>query len=227
MNWTVRRKECIKMEYAVYIEDGRGVYRLPVNPEEITVSVKADTQICRVLSGREISSSEGKSLAEISFEAEFPGTERTYTNKGFQNASVWENRLHGWMEQKAVVRLIAGGGAEDEINMSVFVTQVKETEKAGEEGDKYFSLNFVEYVEPQVRYVSVPKSGIKAADGINPAVTDGKTHTVLKGDTLWGIARKYYGNGGLYPKIYQANSGQIQNPNLIYPGQVLAIPEPV
>lgn len=51
-----------------------------------------------------------------------------------------------------------------------------------------------------------------------------KTYTVKKGDTLWGIAKKYYGNGAKYPTIYNANKGKIKNPNLIYVGQVFTIP---
>lgn len=51
-----------------------------------------------------------------------------------------------------------------------------------------------------------------------------KTYTVKKSDTLWGIAKKYYGNGAKYPTIYNANKGKIKNPNLIYVGQVFTIP---
>ena len=49
-----------------------------------------------------------------------------------------------------------------------------------------------------------------------------KYYTVKKGDTLWAIAKKYYGNGNQYPKIVKANN--IKNPDLIYPGQKLIIP---
>lgn len=51
-----------------------------------------------------------------------------------------------------------------------------------------------------------------------------RTHTVVKGDNLWTIAKYYYGDGSLYSKIYDANRGTIANPDLIYVGQVLIIP---
>jgi LysM repeat protein len=48
-------------------------------------------------------------------------------------------------------------------------------------------------------------------------------YVVVKGDSLWKIAKQYYGNGALYTKIAAANP-QIKNPNLIYPGQKFLIP---
>jgi len=52
------------------------------------------------------------------------------------------------------------------------------------------------------------------------------TYTVVKGDHLWGIARKkeHYGNGFAWPKIYNANRDKIKDPNLIYPKQEFKIP---
>lgn len=48
-------------------------------------------------------------------------------------------------------------------------------------------------------------------------------YTVKQGDTLWGIARRYYGDGSKYTKIYNANKSKIKNPHWIYPGQVFKI----
>ncbi|GJQ64231.1 MAG: hypothetical protein SCALA702_32840 [Melioribacteraceae bacterium] len=51
-------------------------------------------------------------------------------------------------------------------------------------------------------------------------------YTVVKGDHLWGIAKKdaHYGNPFAWPVIYKANRDQIKNPDLIYPAQVFKIP---
>lgn len=48
--------------------------------------------------------------------------------------------------------------------------------------------------------------------------------TVQKGDTLWAISRERYGDGFLYVRVFEANRDAIRNPDLIYPGQVFAIP---
>ena len=47
---------------------------------------------------------------------------------------------------------------------------------------------------------------------------------VKSGDTLSKIAKEQYGNANQYPKIFEANRPMLQNPDKIYPGQVLRIP---
>jgi len=47
-------------------------------------------------------------------------------------------------------------------------------------------------------------------------------HTVVKGDTLWGLADQYLDSPWQWPELWQEN-GSIDNPNLIYPGDVLLI----
>ena len=48
--------------------------------------------------------------------------------------------------------------------------------------------------------------------------------TVQPGNSLWRIARKYYGKGIQYVEIFERNSHLIKDPNLIYPGQVFSLP---
>ncbi|UKM65377.1 peptidoglycan-binding protein LysM [Flavobacteriaceae bacterium GSB9] len=49
-------------------------------------------------------------------------------------------------------------------------------------------------------------------------------HTVVRGDTLGKIAKKFYGNAMKYPVIFEANKPMLKDPDKIYPGQVLRIP---
>ena len=48
---------------------------------------------------------------------------------------------------------------------------------------------------------------------------------IRRGDTLWQISRRVYGQGVRYTTIYLANQQQIQNPDLIEPGQIFDVPE--
>lgn len=50
------------------------------------------------------------------------------------------------------------------------------------------------------------------------------TYTVKQGDTLSAIARSEYGDAGKWKQIYEANREQIEDPDLIHPGQELRIP---
>lgn len=48
---------------------------------------------------------------------------------------------------------------------------------------------------------------------------------VQPGNSLWRIARRTYGGGMHFSVIYDANRGQIRDPNLIYPGQIFSVPK--
>lgn len=63
-------------------------------------------------------------------------------------------------------------------------------------------------------------------DNITGATPDESVtyYEIQKGDSLWKVAEKVYGNGGKYTKIFEANKEVIKDPDLIYPGQKIRIP---
>ncbi len=81
--------------------------------------------------------------------------------------------------------------------------------------------------------VAVAPSGAtgtgEAAAGSGPVgearVAQTETLIIRRGDNLWRIAQRLYGDGVRYSTIYEANVDQIRNPDLIYPGQVFVLPE--
>lgn len=76
------------------------------------------------------------------------------------------------------------------------------------------------------------KSGSGNADFSNvrgnadtvPADTAAGTYTVQKGDTLSAIAQQHYGKASRWHAIFDANRDQLDDPDLIRPGQVLKLP---
>lgn len=49
-------------------------------------------------------------------------------------------------------------------------------------------------------------------------------YEIKSGDSLSGIAKKYYGDAMQYPRLFEANREVIKDPDLIYPGQKIRIP---
>ena len=65
---------------------------------------------------------------------------------------------------------------------------------------------------------------VAAAD--NPAPAMPETYTVVKGDTLGAIARKFYGKASAWKRIQDANADLLKGKDLIRPGMKLQIPRP-
>lgn len=58
-----------------------------------------------------------------------------------------------------------------------------------------------------------------------PQVAEVQFHVIEKGDTLWGLAKRFYGDGSAYPRIFEANREVIKDPDLIFVGQKIRIPK--
>ena len=223
------------MSYAVFFDKSGVTYRLPVNPEQIeTTSVQAN-QKYEILKLGQIAIPSHMELKEYSFEAEFPHRPLHYveTAGGFRETDFYLRLFEQWRQKKEPVRFIASNGIGDDINTLILIEELTITEKAGEEGDKYVSFKLLEYREYGKKSVVVVQSQSNKAtvatvkkESTTPKVNpkSNRVYVVRRGDTLWAIAKKYYGNGAQYPKIYNANRNIIKNPNLIYPGQKLVIP---
>ena len=71
---------------------------------------------------------------------------------------------------------------------------------------------------------SPPPAAGTSGPGAAVLVPKINTALVSRGDSLWAISKRAYGEGPRYTVIYGANAKQIRDPNLIYPGQVFVLP---
>lgn len=83
-----------------------------------------------------------------------------------------------------------------------------------------FEVPVVQAVVPPSRQVAAMTPSATAAD----VVATVRTATIAKGDSLWRLSQKIYGDGMRYTIIHGANADQIRDPDLIYPGQVFVLP---
>ncbi len=120
--------------------------------------------------------------------------------------------------------LIEGGKNISEGNVEVRADLIGED---GSSVDARAAVTFEKEQDQQIVLTKVVASGEGAgADGQGAEVKKSLPVVIIrKGDNLWRISRRLYGEGVRYTTIYKANQQQIRNPDLIYPGQVFLTPE--
>lgn len=84
-----------------------------------------------------------------------------------------------------------------------------------------------ETTEPAVQSAEAEAEPVQPVEATEakPEIRTGTAVIIRRGDSLWKVARRNYGAGVRYTTIFNANRDQVRNPDLIYPGQVLKVPE--
>src|SRR5687768_16511821 len=109
-------------------------------------------------------------------------------------------------------------GLPGNIDVQVEGSKVKVTGDVPDEATRQ-KLNMI---VGNVKYIeAVDDTALKGPQG----AAQPKVHEVQSGDTLSSIAKKHYGDSNAYPRIFEANRPMLSDPDEIYPGQVLVIPE--
>jgi nucleoid-associated protein YgaU len=119
----------------------------------------------------------------------------------------------------AIKREIQRLGLPGNINVQVEGSKVRVTGDVPDEATRQklaMIVGNVKYIE------AVDDSGLS---GIQPQARQPKVHEVQSGDTLSSIAKQHYGDANAYQRIFAANQPMLKDPDEIYPGQVLIIPE--
>lgn len=206
---------------------------LPVNPEEISFNRSAENEDIDILGQGKATRKGDVGLYEVNIESFFPGTESPFytqikpiTCVNFIN-EIWQTEN----KNNKVGRFVTTG-LDKNIDIYFVINNFNWTYKAGEEADIYYELNLKQYKPYGVKLVKTTKNKELATTSKSrtnsTAVAKKKTYTyiVKKGDCLWNIAKKASGKGSNWKKLYNLNKKVIgNNPNLIYPGQKLTLPE--
>lgn len=201
--------------------------QLPVLPESFKTKNGSSNDSVDITGLGEIVIMQSRPALQFSFSSFFPAAKFP----GLQVSSITKpleliEKINKWKASKKPVHFIATACGVD---LFAAIQSFDYSEEGGDPGTYQYSITLKEYREIAVRQVKVdiPKATatVKKEEPRVDNTVKPKTYTVKSGDCLWNIAKKYYGSGSDYTKIYNANKGTIGgNPNLIYPGQVLTIP---
>lgn len=222
-----------KMYLSINDEEG---FIIPVLPEKIQVDESGDNKTYNIINIGEVNVINLPKLTKISFESYFPLNRGPYvSSEELLPPSIYINKIQEWRNKRKQIRFIFTGGPIDlvlntalEVNNIFSIENFKYEEHGGEVGDIYYSLELKKYRKYSARKVDMKKIKNGESAAVSVAETrDGnpqkpKTYTVIEGDTLWHIAKKYLGDGNRYKEIAALNN--ISNPDRINVGQVLNIP---
>lgn len=88
------------------------------------------------------------------------------------------------------------------------------------------SVRSTDQINPSPDFSDV-RSSVRSTDELTSAAGEAgaRTYTVVKGDTLSHIAKAHYGQASRWKDIFEANRGVLDDPDRIFPGQVLKLPD--
>ena len=199
---------------------------IQVLPSKLKVTSAGDNDTDTVLGLGEVLILRQKRLRTVSWDSFCPAHSAPYAPGVITPPLELIRAIQTARDALQPVRLLITGTDLD-INVRMGIESFDYEERSGELGDLYYSIKLSEWKDYSPRRIVLQEKKPTAKDPSRAGQPNGmpKTYTVVKGDCLWYIAKRFYGKGGEWPKIYSANKAIIGgNPNLIYPGQVFTIP---
>ena len=206
--------------------------QLPIAPSEMTVSITNKNETVVLIDEGEINILKRPGLTNVEFSVMLPNVKypfAVYPN-GFQQAATFLDKFEKLKANQKPFQLIVNrikpnGDLLFDTNLTVALEEYQIKESADEGFDVIVDLKFKQYRAYGNKRVDIKTttSGTTTVSVSKQRATVGKespkSYTVKKGDTLWALAKKHLGDGKKYTDLAKLNN--IQNPNLIYPGQVI------
>lgn len=211
---------------------------LPIAPQKLEIKINNANETITLINEGEINILKTAALTDIEFECEIPQVQYPFATyqSGFQKAQYFLDYFEELKTSKEAFQFIVSRTLPDgtvlfSTNIKVSMEDYKITEQAKNGFDLTVKISLKQYREYSTKTVNITISNSKPTAtatetrATTNTTSSAQTYTVVKGDCLWNIAKKFYGSGAKYTVIYNANKSVIgSNPNLIYPGQVLTIP---
>lgn len=221
--------------YAMFINDTQ----MPITPGKLQLKIKGNNKTLTLVNDGEINFLKQPGLTEITMDVllpMYPGYPFAVYPEGFKTPDYYADIFKKLITERKtayfkLVRYSPDNRRLFDNEMLVSVENYTITEDAANGPDVTVSLTLKQYIVYATKILHDDGIIIQQRETFNAPTPQAdtsapkyRTYTVVKGDCLWSIAKKYYGNGAQYKKIYEANKDKIKNPNLINVGQVLTIP---
>ena len=208
--------------YDFYFKDGSDVLAFPITPSELTIKVGSNNKTISLINEGDINILKSPSLIEVEFEARFPMRKYPYSRE-VSSFETYHNKFKDLKENKKSFRFIVArttpnGKATWDTNLLMALEEFELKESAGEGDDVIISFKLKQFKEYGVKklpssYLQQKPTSTSTSSVARPTenkTDDSTVYTVKSGDCLWNIAKKFYGNGSKWTKIYEANKSAIE-----------------
>ena len=211
---------------------------LPVPPGKLQVKINNTNETVVLMNQGEVNILAAAGLTDIEFECRIPQNPYPWAvyKSGFQGADYFLGQFEALKTgrrpfQFIVCRRHTDGRKLFDTNMKVSMEEYQIVEDTEEGIDLEVKVRLKQYRDYGTKTADISFTGSRT--GIQtqretagaPVPASAQSYRVVKGDCLWTIAKRFYGNGAKYILIHEANRDLVgSNPNRIYPGQVLVIP---
>lgn len=205
----------------IWISLDKDRIRLPVLPSVIEMGSTSNNTSVDINSIGEVMLLGNEDLRTMQLDSFFPNQDYAFLEYN-NTLSAWDfvSKILDWKASKKPIRVVITGTI---LNREMGIEDFQYGERDGS-GDVYYSLSLKDYRRLRVKTVAKVAEKPKPTRPVVKPPTK-KTYVVKRGDNLWNIAKRFYGNGNEWKKIYNANKKVIgSNPNLIYPNQKYVIP---
>ena len=184
------------------------LFVLPVTPAQIKMSVGSNNEVVTLINGGDINIPKSPQLIEISFKARFPMRQYPYAKEVLPYQNYFEKFKKVKEDKKPFTFLVARETPSGIVTWDTELTVLLESfdiDEDAENGDDVI----IDFELKQYK-----NYGTKSVDKPTPPRTE-KTvneqgYIIQKGDTLWGIAKRFYGNGTYWTAIYNYNKSVIE-----------------
>lgn len=195
---------------------------LPMTPSEITKNGAAiERGINSALSG-EMSRPKGRKAYRYAFSGVLLDYRLDIPQYSSLSAKQFEYILGEWQGYRAPYnRKLHLVISETATNRYVYLAN-HSIDYRGAGRTLHYTVEFVEWRDYDVKVRDLNNTTTNK----RAATSKASVYTVVKGDSLWKIARKYTKNGAKWKELYNLNKSKLKSkkPNLIYPGEKLTIP---
>lgn len=203
--------------------DGQEII-LPVTPSSYQVETGQGIQVVNLTQFGDYALAGYPSIYAFTLDCMFPAQSYPFMVGGSTpDPNLYIEFFERAVKERQVLRFVV---SDTLVSNEVLVESMRYGEQDGT-NDVYVTLSLMPYRRLQVVSApsntptpAPPKGAARTGDA--PSVTQ-QSYTIKRGDTLWGICRRFYGEGKLaYPL---AKFNQIKNADLIYDGDTIKIPE--